>query len=144
MGGQQDSKEFMLTVNTAFMKAGVAGVSILVASGDQGVCGRLGCRRSVKGHLTTRFSPEFPPSSPYVTAVGGTDFIGDDIGDEMVWNASGGGFSDVFPMPDYQTNAVKSYINNPDAHLPPQAYWNRAGRGFPDVSALRGIKTRYC
>ena len=40
---QQSSRQYMLTCNIAFMKAGVAGKSILFASGDQGVCGREGC-----------------------------------------------------------------------------------------------------
>lgn len=39
---EQVSEEFMQSVNVEFMKAGVRGVSILVASGDQGVWGRSG------------------------------------------------------------------------------------------------------
>jgi hypothetical protein len=63
---QQTSRTFMYTTNTAFMKIGLRGVSILFASGDQGVWGRSGPGR--------RFHPDFPASSPYITAVGGTDF----------------------------------------------------------------------
>merc|ERR1711971_1293345 len=40
---QQSSDQYMYTCNTAFMKAGAQGISILFASGDQGVCGRSGC-----------------------------------------------------------------------------------------------------
>jgi len=40
---QQTSVAYMSTVNTAFLKAGAKGLSILFASGDQGVCGRSGC-----------------------------------------------------------------------------------------------------
>ena len=40
---QQTSVAFMNSCNAAFMKIGVRGVSILFASGDQGVCGRSGC-----------------------------------------------------------------------------------------------------
>merc|ERR1719214_243804 len=94
--GQQSSTQYMYTCNTAFMKAAARGVSILFASGDQGVCGREGC-----GIFRFRFKPDFPAGSPYITAVGGTDFEGNAIGDEKAWSAGGGGFSDNFAMPDY-------------------------------------------
>lgn len=136
---QQAGAQYMYTCNTAFMKAGVRGISILFASGDQGVCGREGC-----GFLKIRFKPDFPAGSPYITAVGGTDFLGSDIGDETSWSASGGGFSDTFPIPQYQQDAVSSYKTAPSADLPPQSYWNDTGRGYPDVSALGGVKTPYC
>merc|ERR1712190_151431 len=96
---QQSSTQYMLTCNTAFMKAGAKGISILFASGDQGVCGRSGC-----GLFThSRFHPDFPAASPYITAVGGTDFAGTDIGEETTWKSGGGGFSDTFGQPSYQT-----------------------------------------
>ena len=42
---QQSGGAYMDAVNTAFAKAGTMGLSILFASGDQGVCGREGCGR---------------------------------------------------------------------------------------------------
>jgi tripeptidyl-peptidase-1 len=138
---QQSSTTYMETTNTAFMKAGVAGISILFASGDQGVCGRSGCGGFLK---KTRFSPDFPGGSPYITAVGGTDFAGSDIGDEKAWSDSGGGFSDTFAIPAYQAEAVAAYKASADADLPPADYWNNTGRGYPDVSALGGTKNTYC
>ena len=49
---------------------------------------------------------------------------------------AGGGFSNVFPLPSYQSSAVKSYFKN---HLPPytSAQYNNSQqtRGFPDISA---------
>jgi len=137
---QQTSTQYMQTCNTAFMKAGAKGISILFASGDQGVCGRSGC-----GLLThSRFHPDFPAGSPYITAVGGTDFAGTDIGDEMAWSASGGGFSDTFDIPSYQTAAVAAYKASSDADLPPANLWNNTGRGYPDIAALGGQKAPYC
>jgi len=136
---QQTSTEFMFTANTAFMKAGVRGISILFASGDQGVCGREGC-----GIFRFRFKPDFPAGSPYITSVGGTDFKTYSIGDECAWTNGGGGFSDTFDIPDYQKSAVAAYKSNPKANLPPQQYWNGTGRGYPDVAALGGQKTPYC
>merc|ERR1712107_319355 len=133
------SASFMFACNTAFMKAGVRGISILFASGDQGVCGREGC-----GLLKFRFKPDFPTGSPYITSVGGTDFKTYSIGDECAWESGGGGFSDTFGIPDYQKTAVAAYKSNKNANLPPQAYWNGTGRGYPDVSALGGTKTPYC
>merc|ERR1719161_2858628 len=88
---QQTSVEYMNTCNDAFKKAGAAGLSILFASGDQGVCGREGC-----GIFRFHFHPDFPAGSPYITAVGGTDFLGSSIGEETAWELSGGGFSDTF------------------------------------------------
>merc|ERR1711871_963315 len=66
---QQTSTAYMYSCNVQFMKAGTRGLSILFASGDQGVCGREGC-----GIFTKRFKPDFPGGSPYITVVGGTDF----------------------------------------------------------------------
>merc|ERR1719436_45476 len=137
---QQTSTEFMYTCNTAFMKAGARGISILFASGDQGVCGREGC-----GLIThSRFHPDFPAASPYITAVGGTDFAGSDIGDETAWSDSGGGFSDTFDIPEYQKDAVAAYKSSADADLPPANLWNNTGRGYPDIAALGGQKAPYC
>lgn len=136
---QQTSTAYMLSCNVQFMKAGTKGLSILFASGDQGVCGREGC-----GIFTKRFKPDFPGGSPYITVVGGTDFSTFSIGEETAWSAGGGGFSDTFAIPDYQAKLVAAYKASPDAKLPKQSEWNNTGRGYPDVAALGGQKTPYC
>jgi len=137
---QQSSDEYMYTCNTAFMKAGAQGISILFASGDQGVCGRSGC-----GFMKhKRFHPDFPAGSPYITSVGGTDFAQSAIGDETVWNAGGGGFSDTFAIPDFQKDMVAAYKARSDASLPDASLWNNTGRGYPDIAALGGQKAPYC
>jgi len=137
---QQSSTQYMYTSNTAFMKAGVRGLSILFASGDQGVCGRSGC-----GLFThSVFHPDFPAASPYITAVGGTDFAGTGIGDETAWKSGGGGFSNTFGQPDYQKEAVAAYLADTSANFPPQKLWNATGRGYPDLAALGGQKNSYC
>lgn len=133
---QQTSEEYMTTTNTEFMKAGARGVSIFFASGDQGVWGRTGTSSG-------KFNPDFPAGSPYVTAVGGTDFATKSvIGEETAWADSGGGFSDTFDIPDYQADAVAGYKST--ANLPPSKYYNDAGRGYPDISALGGQVNSYC
>jgi tripeptidyl-peptidase-1 len=137
---QQSSTEYMYTCNTAFMKAGARGISILFASGDQGVCGRSGC--GLFTHAV--FHPDFPGASPYITAVGGTDFAGTVIGDETAWRSGGGGFSNTFGQPTYQKAAVAAYLADKSANFPPQKLWNATGRGYPDLAALGGQKNPYC
>lgn len=137
---QQTSTAYMFTANTAFQKAGVKGLSILFASGDQGVCGREGC-----GLFKKKFHPDFPAASPYITAVGGTNFAtANVIGEEEAWAEGGGGFSDTFGIPSYQAADVQGYLSSPDADLPPASMWNSTGRGYPDIAALGGQKNSYC
>merc|ERR1719321_1360110 len=113
------------------MKLGARGVSLLFAAGDQGVYGRTGYGRGGEFH------PDFPAASPYITAVGGTDFAKKGvIGEETTWSDGGGGFSDTFAIPDWQKEAVAAYKASPDADLPPAKLWNNTGRGYPDVAAL--------
>jgi len=60
--------------------------------------------------------------------------------------SSGGGFSNIYGIPSYQTSAASTYFAN---HNPPYAsysgndttnfgtgLYNRIGRGFPDVAAV--------
>jgi tripeptidyl-peptidase-1 len=104
------------------------------------VCGREGC-----SPFHRKFHPDFPAASPYITAVGGTDFaVKSVVGDETAWIASGGGFSDTFDVPAYQAEAVATYLSSPDADLPPKTMWTPTGRGYPDVSALGGQVNPYC
>ncbi|GEM_PF-1132412 len=67
--------------------------------------------------------PVFPASSPYVTSVGGTAFSGNVNGGypgESAWTGSGGGYSNLFSRPSWQTASG----------LAPNGM-----RGYPDVSA---------
>lgn len=138
---QQTSAEYMYQCNTAFMTAGTLGYSILFASGDQGVWGRSGFGKV--------FHPDFPGGSPYITVVGGTDFSdrSPTIGDEEICSTmGGGGFSDTFATPSYQSAAVAGFIKTAgDAGvLPDQSYWNATGRAYPDISASFGGVIPYC
>jgi len=138
---QQTSSAYMDSVNVQFQKLGAMGVSILFASGDQGVIGRSGKTSDGKYH------PDFPAASPYVTAVGGTDLAEKSVlGAEKAWSDGGGGFSDEFATPDYQKDAVTAYLQKLDAagESPPAAAFNKAGRGYPDISALAGTQNPYC
>ena len=112
--------DYMLRVENEFMKFGVSGRTVLFASGDSGVNCEEGSSHT--------FQPAWPASSAYVTAVGGTE------SPTKVWSDGGGGFSNVFPRPSYQDDAVQAYLKSGKA--PPTKYFNTSGRAYPDVSAF--------
>uniref|UniRef100_A0A7S4S9L0 subtilisin n=1 Tax=Alexandrium monilatum TaxID=311494 RepID=A0A7S4S9L0_9DINO len=114
-------------LNVEFQKAGVRGISLLFASGDSGP----GC----KDH---KFVPNGPATSPWVTAVGGTgpgkDWPKPKANAEVAVGLASGGFSNYWPMPDWQKAAVGGYLRQrglPDKSLG----YNTSGRAFPDVAA---------
>lgn len=108
---------------------GMRGISVLESSGDTGV--GAACL-SNDGKKTPQFTPQFPGTCPYITAVGGTQALEP----EIAWVASSGGFSNYFKQPSYQTAAVEGYLSN-ELNDPAyyEQYFNKTGRGFPDVSA---------
>ncbi|KAI1846330.1 hypothetical protein JX266_007535 [Neoarthrinium moseri] len=125
---------------TEWMKLALRGVTVLVASGDTGVQGGMGCMLGPGG--VTSFSPLFPGSCPYVTAVGATqvDFNGSEAQEVAVYDPkhnfySGGGFSNVNAQPAYQKEAVAKYFSAHDPKYPEGTY-NKSGRAFPDVALL--------
>jgi len=118
--------DYAQRVNVEFMKAGARGISLLFASGDSGVGdGQSG-----------PFVPTFPAGSPWITAVGATYLADYTALNETGADFSSGGFSNFFPMPDYQKQAVSDYLTKYGQNIPAQKYWNVTGRGFPDVAAL--------
>ncbi|TSN67128.1 Tripeptidyl-peptidase 1 [Bagarius yarrelli] len=130
-GDDEDSLSaaYMNRINNEFMKAGLRGITLLFASGDSGA----GCRHLTKENV---FRPSFPASSPYVTTVGGTSFKNPfKVTYEVTDYISGGGFSNVFTMPDYQVSAVSAFLKGAQP-LPPESYFNRTGRAYPDMAAL--------
>eukprot|EP00294_Goniomonas_avonlea_P002881 CAMPEP_0114559444 /NCGR_PEP_ID=MMETSP0114-20121206/10925_1 /TAXON_ID=31324 /ORGANISM="Goniomonas sp, Strain m" /LENGTH=531 /DNA_ID=CAMNT_0001744915 /DNA_START=18 /DNA_END=1613 /DNA_ORIENTATION=- len=128
--GSPESKfddTFITKANTEFSKLSAQGYTIFVASGDSGTghSGIFTC-----GH----FLPQFPASSPWVTAVGGTYHTATENGGETAWALSGGGFSNFFPRQSWQAGDVASYLSH--GTQPKQEYFNSTGRGIPDVAAL--------
>ena len=61
----------MNAFNTQMIKLGVMGISVLAASGDDGANSRS-ARASSSGVRACGYTPIFPASCPYVTAVGAT------------------------------------------------------------------------
>ncbi|KAI9757050.1 MAG: hypothetical protein M4579_003619 [Chaenotheca gracillima] len=129
-----------------YMKLGLMGVTVLYSSGDYGVAGNGGqCIDPTTGEFNDGssgiFNPSFPSTCPYVTAVGatqvnpGSSVLKPESACEQVIY-SGGGFSNVFPIPSYQSAAVNSYFAN---HNPPYGSDrfnnSKTVRGYPDISA---------
>ncbi|KAH8986019.1 subtilisin-like protein [Lactarius akahatsu] len=126
--------DFARRVCGEFAQLGARGVSLLFSSGDGGVGdgdpdpATQTCFTN-DGKNQTKFIPLFPPSCPFVTAVGGTVHI-----PEVAADFSGGGFSNYFLRPIWQQVAVGKFL----ASLPKGTYaglFNPLGRAIPDVSA---------
>jgi len=129
---------------TEYAKLGLLGTTILYSTGDDGVAGDGGvCLNSTGQPVAngTMFNPDFPVTCPFVTAVGATQvnpgstvFEPEGACEQVIF--SGGGFSNIFAMPEYQKSAVTSFLKN---HPPPftSAQFNNSGlsRGFPDLAA---------
>eukprot|EP01035_Chromulina_nebulosa_P019007 gene19007-24826_t len=104
-------------------KMGISGVSVLLASGDNGV----GCNSDGS-------SQEFDyPSSPYITMVGAT-YLDLATGTEIGATLSSGGFSLDFYQASWQTEQVEAYFNS-GVSLPSEYYFPQ-GRAYPDVAAF--------
>jgi kumamolisin len=119
-----------------FAVAAGAGISVLVSAGDQG---SSGCRVEGEDEEETALPVEavsLPASSPYATAVGGTNLKltkKNRIEEEIVWNNSyangkvgipwggGGGGSIITPRTPWWQSSIKRY---------------GPGRKVPDVAAL--------
>lgn len=107
------------------MALGTRGISVIFASGDGGV---RGGHDELSECANNTFLPVFPAACPFVTSVGSTW----GIAPEVAINFTGGGFSNIFPRPAYQSNAVPSFLNSIPRNF--AGIFNRSGRGYPDVS----------
>lgn len=119
------STSYTQRVGVEFQKFGAMGRTIIFASGDDGV----GCNSA-----GTKFQPNWPASSPYVTAVGGVVLASASPLDIQSDSISSGGFSNYFPQPAYQTAAVSNYLKT--SNLPPASFYGTTGRAIPDVSCF--------
>jgi kumamolisin len=135
-GGPESTwtKQAMTSMDEAFQSAAAMGVTICVAAGDDG---------STDGVNDGLNHVDFPASSPNVLACGGTRLAasGNTISSETVWNelannegATGGGISDVFPLPTWQNGAGVPASANPTHNV---------GRGVPDVAGDADPTTGY-
>lgn len=129
-----------------YAKLGLAGTTVLYASGDYGVAGNKGkCVEASNKTLNSGaggiFNPAFPASCPYVTAVGATQIkpngsITDPEEAIETMIVSGGGFSNVFGLPAYQTEAVNTWFSTSNTPYGADRFNNSGtSRGYPDISA---------
>lgn len=129
--------DVMQRFNTEAMKLGLRGISVMVASGDDGVANFIARNNA----SACGFNPSYPASAPYVTAVGATQ--GPELNQTEIACTSttgggittGGGFSTVYAQPSYQSTAVNNYLSN-GPNLPPTNQFNASGRGYPDVAVM--------
>jgi kumamolisin len=128
----QWTQQAMTQFDRAFQAAAMLGITVCCASGDNG---------SSDGIKDGRAHVDFPASSPHVVACGGTRLEASKgaISNEVVWNAAGGGatgggVSDVFALPSWQSAAKVPPSANPGG---------RRGRGVPDVSGDADPATGY-
>jgi kumamolisin len=113
-------------LNQAIAAASAVAVSVCVASGDGG---------SSDGVNDGTPHVDFPASSPYALGCGGTTMTASDetIVSETAWSDSGGGVSDFFAVPSWQSKA----------NVPPPPAGSTGGRGVPDVAGDADPNTGY-
>jgi kumamolisin len=121
------TKQAMTQINESLKDAAALGITVCVAAGDDGSSDAI---RDGHAHV------DFPSSSPYALAVGGTTIPAQDGSTDIVWKegdgirddnggSTGGGVSAMFPLPSWQKHvAIKSV--NPG---------NATGRCVPDLAA---------
>jgi subtilase family serine protease len=115
-------QQVLANFESFYQNAAQQNVTVLSGSGDSG-------SSNIETNQTAYFpfpTVEFPASSPFVTAVGGTSLYADGTGNygyETAWIGSGGGVSQQFSQPSYQSTlpaAVQQTLAN--------------HRGVPDVA----------
>jgi kumamolisin len=131
-GGPEEStdEQSIKNFHDLFVAAAAMGVTICVASGDHGVADLDATHWDGKIHV------DHPSADDMVLACGGTQI---DNNKDVVWNdetpfdktvpggggwTSGGGISERFPVPAYQTSA----------NLPVSISTGKPGRGVPDIA----------
>jgi tripeptidyl-peptidase-1 len=143
--------------NIIAIELGVMGTTIFASSGDDGVVGH----ETRKGIKNCGYFPQFPASSPYVTAVGGTNgpqYEHPEIAcmSGLFANApsitTGGGFSDVYNAPSYQIAYQREWVKKVNNTIQEPYYnsstlrlfgvdmipgvYNSSMRGYPDISFI--------
>ncbi len=117
------------TLSGYLQQAAMRGITVLMAIGDWGAANQVTDKHC---HVS------YPNSDPWVTACGGT-ILGDTAEltwsdantgtqfDQGIFDATGGGVSDTFPIPPYQTAAGILPISKNDGGV---------RRGLPDVAGM--------
>jgi kumamolisin len=132
-GGPEDSwtAQARKAFDDVLADAAAREITVFAAAGDHGAGDAAG---DGKAHV------DFPASSPHMVACGGTTLVGraGATVSETAWNdgdgwATGGGISDAFPVPSWQTVQLPTDLNGSGT----------AGRGVPDVAGNADITSGY-
>jgi subtilase family serine protease len=144
------SAQSLLNLRHAYIAAAQNGVSVLASSGDDGSAETRKTPVAKGGSLIPRPTVSWPASDPLVTGIGGTYLCTDATNTtarvvdsanppsqcqdnpgvaEVAWTFSGGGFSEVFGKPDYQST------------LPAGSTAIGSQRGVPDVGFQASSRT---
>jgi kumamolisin len=142
-GQSEDSwtAQGMAAMNQAMSDAAALGITVCASAGDNG---------SSDGVNDGQVHVDFPASSPYALACGGTKLIADPatgvVSSEVVWNelasndgAGGGGVSDQFPVPSWQASAGVPARASGQLAAAGADGW----RGVPDVAGNADPETGY-
>ncbi|KAK6069361.1 alkaline serine protease [Seiridium cupressi] len=126
---------------TEFLKLGLLGTTVVVSSGDTGVEGGMqpgACINATTGVSNATNTGNFSPGWPAIpTPLFAETALYRESDNGSATLSSGGGFSNVFAVPPYQSDAVAEYMEQKHEHLADLGWtFNRGGRGFPDLSAL--------
>ncbi len=134
-GGPEDSwtQQALNAFDQILQDASTLGVTVCCSSGDDG-SSDVRDPQQRNGHARV----DFPAASAFALACGGTKLYGSGatITSEVVWNegdgATGGGVSNVFSKPNYQSKAKV-----------PRSPTGKVGRGVPDVAGDADPNTGY-
>lgn len=139
-GGPEEAatNQFRQNLDQVLQAAAHLGITVCVATGDNASADfpLNDPQHPWDGHAHV----DFPASSPFSLACGGTRIIGTaPSANEVVWHAgpnegTGGGISRVFPVPTYQSSTGVPNAKNPRG---------RAGRGIPDVAGDAAQESGY-
>lgn len=128
------SQQFVTQFNKLLQDAATLGVTVCCSTGDNG---------STDGRSDGLQHVEYPATSPFALACGGTSLTApnNQYSKEVVWNdmdkhqgATGGGVSEIFPKPAFQAEAGVPPSKNPSRFV---------GRGVPDVAGNADPHTGY-
>ena len=126
--------EFSKFMDSLFQSAIVKGITVTVATGDYGSEASFG---------SLAYTVQYPASSPYVLACGGTTLQlnpNGTIANEVVWNqgsaGSGGGVSNLYLVPTWQAGLTSKLYPTPTVTA-------LRGRGIPDVAGNADGATGY-
>lgn len=111
--GWEPEPFFAASLSSLMSQFSIIGVTVFASSGDSGSDGGV----------------TYPASDPWVTGCGGTttENVSGTSFTQVAWAGSGGGISDVFLVPEFQTSISipLSVTSSPVGHI---------GRGVPDIA----------